>query len=174
MKYRSTVETETDSSLSSPPSSSCSTTENEDESLMSLQKQQNFSSSSSLNCSASTSPVIEQENNIKCNDDSIPSLTQRASELHFMVQKLINTHLPHLQSKILKQQDFSKEVDESFIYKGVGREYQYTYDAIKKIVNDSWIYNHLDVPPYFADIYDTTDGFLKCGVDIDDFFVFSE
>ncbi|RIB12356.1 hypothetical protein C2G38_30338 [Gigaspora rosea] len=170
MKYRSTVETETNSSLSSPSSSSCSTTEDEDESSMSSHKQQNFSSSSSLNCSASTSPVIEQENNIKCNDDSIPSLTQRASELHFMVQKLINTHLPHLQYKILKQQDFSKEV-----YKGVGREYQYTYDAIKKIVNDSWICNHLDVPPpYFADIYDTTDGFLKCGVDADDFFVFSE
>ncbi|CAG8680463.1 14554_t:CDS:1, partial [Dentiscutata heterogama] len=56
----------------------------------------------------------------------------------------------------------------------VGREYQYTYDAIKKIVNDSWIYNYLDIPPYFADIYDTTDGFLKCGVDADDFFVFSE
>ncbi|CAG8821309.1 21740_t:CDS:1, partial [Gigaspora rosea] len=126
-------ETETDSSLSLPPYSSSTTKDEDDESSMSSHKQQNFSNSSSLNCSASTSPVIEQETNIKCNDDNIPSLIQRASELHFMVQKLINTHLPHLQFKILKQQDFSKEVDESFIYKDVGREYQYTYDAIKKV-----------------------------------------
>ncbi|CAG8567591.1 30043_t:CDS:1, partial [Racocetra persica] len=159
--FRSIIETETDSSLSPPPSSS--TTEDDDDSSINLRQQQNFSISPSLTCSASTSPIIEPETTVDCDDDSIPSLAQRASELHFMVQKLINTHLPHLQSKILKQQDFSNEVDDSFIYKGVGREYQYTYDAIKKIVNDSWIYNHLDIPPYFADIYDTTDGFLECG-----------
>ncbi|CAG8745040.1 1825_t:CDS:1, partial [Dentiscutata heterogama] len=105
--YRSIVNTETDSSLSPPPSSL--TTEDEDDSSISSYQQQNFSSPSSLNCSASTSPVIEQETIVKCNDDSVPSLTQRASELHFMVQKLINTHLPHLQTKILKQQDFTKE-----------------------------------------------------------------
>ncbi|CAG8628468.1 13425_t:CDS:1 [Cetraspora pellucida] len=169
--YRSIIETETDSSLSPPPSSS--TTEDEDDSSIYL-RQQNFSNFPSLTCSASTSPIIEPETTVDYDDDSTPSLTQRASELHFMVQKLINTHLPHLQSKILKKQDFSNEVDDTFIYKGVGREYHYTYDAIKKIVNDSWICNHLDIPPYFADIYDTTDGFLECGVDADDFFIFSE